>query len=148
MALHGTNVPAALRRPGVAARRCFVRPALRFFVLSSDPTSWPAVQEGGNKIVSLEDPVAQRLWVAGAGPVGVSFREAKLVVGRDARNQPRVAYYSGLADRLDGAGSIDVFVVVRIHPRVCLLGVVTVEAEARHMAADVGSACQPTVHGR
>src|SRR4051812_37808838 len=45
-ALHGASLPTKIRRPGVAARRCFIRPALRFFVLSSDPTSWPAVQEG------------------------------------------------------------------------------------------------------
>lgn len=147
LALRGADLPAALRRSGVFARRCFVRPALNFFVLSSDPTSWPAVQERGGRIVSLEDPVAKRLWVDDAGPVGVSFRTAELVVGRDARNRPKVAYYSGLADRLDGTGSIDVFVVIRIRPHACLLGVVADEAEARRMAADEGSTCRPTVDG-
>ena len=140
--LYGTSLPAALRRPGVTARRCSVRPMLRLFVLSSDPTSWPAVQTGAGQIINLEAPVATRLWVAAAGPVGVDFREARLVVGRDARNQPRAAYYSGLADQLDGTGSLDVFVVIRIRPRVCLLGVVPDEAAARRLAAANDSVCR------
>ena len=57
-------------------------------------------------------------------------------------------YYSGLADRLDGGGSIDVFVVVLIRPCVRLLGIVDDEPEARRMAADERSACQPAVGGR
>jgi hypothetical protein len=147
MVLRGTGLPAALRRSGVTGRRCLVRPALRFFVLSSDPTSWPAVQDGRGPVVSLEDPVARRLWLADAGPVGVSFISARLVVARDARGRPRAAYYTGLADRLDGTGSINAFVTIRIGPRVYLLGVTANEAEARQIAADEGSACLPAVDG-
>ncbi|GGC28444.1 hypothetical protein GCM10011504_03290 [Siccirubricoccus deserti] len=146
-ALRGTGLPAALRRPGVTGRRCLVQPALRIFVLSSDPTSWPAVQHGRDPVMSLEDPVARRLWVADAGPVGVSFASARLVVARDARGEPRAAYYSGLADRLDGTGSVEVFVTIRTGRRVCLLGVSAKEAEARQIAADEGSDCLPAVDG-
>jgi anti-sigma factor RsiW len=146
-ALRGTALPAALRRPGVTGRRCLVQPALRIFVLSSDPTSWPAVQNGRGPVVSLEDPVARRLWVADAGPVGVSFTSARLVVARDARGQPRAAYYTGLADRLDGTGSVEVFVTIRTGRRVCLLGVSANEAEARQIAVDEGRDCLPAVDG-
>jgi hypothetical protein len=83
--------------------------------------------------------------VADAGPVGVSFRSARLVVARDAQGKPRAAYYTGLADRLDGTSSIEVFVALRIWPRPCLLGVVAQEAEARRIAADAGSACLPSI---
>ena len=146
-ALHGTGLPPVLRRPGVTGRRCLVRPELRVFVLSSDPTSWPAVQDRRGRIQSLEDPVAQRLWVADAGPVGVSFQEARLMVARDAGGRPRAAYYSGLADRLDGTGSLDVFVAFRLRPRSCLLGVTASETEAQQIAADEKRACLPTIDG-
>ena len=73
--VRGPDLPEALRKPGVTGRRCDLRPSLRFFVLSSDPVSWPAVQQGGGPVLSLEHPVAKRLWIAGAGPVGVDFGE-------------------------------------------------------------------------
>jgi hypothetical protein len=103
------------------------------------------VQDRRGRIQSLEDPVARRLWVADAGPVGVSIQEARLVVARDARGRPRAAYYTGLADRLDGTDSLDVFVAFRLRPRPCLLGVVISEAEAQQLAADEKRACLPTV---
>jgi hypothetical protein len=147
-AARGADLPAPLRRPGVTGRRCSLGPSLAFFVLSSDPASWPAVKRGGGPVLSLEDPVAKRLWIAGAGPVGVDFGQARLVVNRGARgSSPRAAYYSGLADRLDGAASVDAFVIVRLSPGVCLLGVVASEAEARRLAADEGSTCLHAVGG-
>jgi hypothetical protein len=146
-ALRAAGLPPMLRRAGVTGRRCLVRPELRIFVLSSDPTSWPAVQEDRGPVRSLEDPVARRLWVPGAGPVGVSFRDSRLVVARDAGGRPRAAYYAGLADRLDGTGSLDVFVVFRIYFGPCLLTVATSEAEARQVVADEESACRSAVDG-
>jgi hypothetical protein len=54
-------------------------------------------------------------------------------VARDARDLPRVAYFSGLADRSGAAGSIDVFVAMRIRPSLCLLGGATDQAEAQRI---------------
>jgi hypothetical protein len=131
-----------LRRPGITARRCAIAPGAWFAVLSDDTVSWPVVRDGPRPSVSLEDPVARRQWFADASPLRVSAaRGDALVVLRDARRTPRAAYYSAAVDRTDAPGRVPAFVVVRIRPRPCLLGVVGDVEEARRLAADEASAC-------
>lgn len=143
----GLDVP--LRRPGITARRCAIAPGAWFAVLSDDTVSWPVVRNRRRPPVSLEDPVARRLWIADASPLRVSpARDALVVLRGGTRREARAAYYSAAADRTDAPGRVAAFVVVRVRPRPCLLGVVRDAEEARRLAADEAGDCVPPVEAK
>ncbi|MBD0275556.1 MAG: hypothetical protein ICV73_26950 [Acetobacteraceae bacterium] len=144
------RLDAPLHRSGITARRCFVAPGTWIAVLSDDAKSWPVVRDGSRPPVSMEHP-ERRLPFENASPLRVSDDRDALVVLRGAGRAPRAAFYSAAADRADAPGRIPAFVVVRIRPRPCLLGVARgaeralelAEAEERRLAAGGPNACPP-----
>jgi hypothetical protein len=132
-----------LRRPGIGAVRCRIGPGLTLAVLSDDTTSWPVIVGSGRSSVSLEDPLAKRAWFPNTSPVRVRPAGERFLTFRGRAGAPTTLVYSGFVDRIDGSGTRDVFVALRIRPQPCLLGVSSDPGEAIRLAQDANARCIP-----
>ena len=77
-----------LHRSGIAAVRCRVAPTVHLAILVDDTVSWPMIRNRNNPWVSLEDPVAAKVWLPNTSPLQVRLdRDAYVAIG--PANAPR-----------------------------------------------------------
>lgn len=136
-----------LHRAGIGAVICAIAPNLRFAILSDDTVSWPQIKDGSGPWVSLEDPVAAKVWFPNTSPLRVRFDQDSFVIVRNAESEPLAVVYSATASRTDVAGNIEARVIVRVRSP-CLLGVTLDHAAALRTAQDRNSSCISPVSRR